>query len=235
MGERGEIDFEPLVEFPSNPFDAARIYLGLMAYPESGAGQPGGQGHGFAEALWKYNVWSWRRAKGLRAVRQGLRSPDFQAPRLREFRGLIERGRRRLRRRFAAFDIVGNQMINAIVNSGIEAHRIAAAGKPSDAFVNPEGGGYAPIRQEIWDRVMMTPREVIRRNLPRWSERFDLKESVSVADMVQKERDLISRGFIQSRPVIHMAHGLNEILGREGDALPNLEKADFMLVFLWHA
>src|SRR3546814_10226311 len=44
MAERGAIAFEPKVEFPDNAFEAARMYLALMAYPELGEGQPGERG-----------------------------------------------------------------------------------------------------------------------------------------------------------------------------------------------
>lgn len=64
MAEHSGMAFEPIVEIPDNPFNAARIYLSVMAYPEQGAGQPGGLGVPFAEALWQYVIWDRRRAKG---------------------------------------------------------------------------------------------------------------------------------------------------------------------------
>src|SRR3546814_1900820 len=65
-------------------------------------------------AFWEYYMWNWRRVRGLREVRAALAAPRFNTPRQRRFEGAVERGRRRIMRRFAAFDIVGSQMESAM-------------------------------------------------------------------------------------------------------------------------
>ena len=191
MTERLAIDFERTVEIPANPFDAARVYLAVLAYPERGAGLSGGLGVPFAEALWQYVVWDRRRAKGLRDVRCLLADPTFMPPRRRDFEGALNRGRNRLQRRIAAFDIVGNRMINGFLNAGLEARRLAAADRADEAFERAPGSTYAPIKQEVWDRNTPTARRIVHRDLDRWSERFGLNETGRPADAVQKGKDLI--------------------------------------------
>lgn len=232
--ERGAIAFEARISFPANAFDAARMYLALMAYPEEGAGRPGERGCRLTEALWEYYVWNWRRARGLREVRETMGDSSFNAPRQRSFEGAIDRGRRRIMRRFAAFDIVGNQMVNAMLNANRAASRLAEAGRADDAFLRAPNGGYSPLRPEIWANAMPSARRVIRSNLPRWSERFDLKETVVTADPEQKVRDLVARGFMQSRPVVHMAHGINQVLADHEDEFYAIGQADWLLVLLWN-
>lgn len=102
------IDFEPQVLFPANAFDAARVFLAVLAYPERGAGQIGGLGILFTEAMWKYYVWTGRKAKGLRHVRERFCDTGFRPPVRREFEGTLERGIRRIGRRTAAYGLVGN-------------------------------------------------------------------------------------------------------------------------------
>ena len=94
---RQGFDFEPELPFPDNPFNAARLFMAVMAYPERGAGQPpDGLGVRFTEALWNYHVWSGRRAKGLRYIREKFSDPNFQPPVHRDFVGTLERGTRRM-------------------------------------------------------------------------------------------------------------------------------------------
>ncbi|PQM25899.1 hypothetical protein CVO77_12350 [Sphingopyxis lindanitolerans] len=232
MAERGAIAFEPKVEFPDNAFEAARMYLALMAYPELGEGQPGERGCRLTEAFWEYYMWNWRRVRGLREVRAALAAPRFNTPRQRRFEGAVERGRRRIMRRFAAFDIVGSQMVSAMFNANDIAYRMKSAGE--DPFERSHTGGHATLRTDIWQRAMPSARRIIRNNLPGWSESFDLKESVVPADPIQKERDLVARGFVQSRPVIHMVHGINQILEDHEKDLYALGDADWLLVLLWN-
>lgn len=235
MGERGAIDFEPEVEFPEDPFLAARLYLALMAYPERGAGLPSGQGASFAAALGSYVMWHRRRNHGLQSVRKMIGNPEYRPPRRRDFEGALERGRRRLVRRFAAFEIVGNQLINAIFNAGIVARRVAAERTPADAFYVSSENIYGAIRQEIWDKATPSARGIVRRDPEKWAARFSLNETGASADTVQKERDLVSRGFLQSRPVLHMAHGLNQFLADSDDPFPGFGEVDWLLLLIWHA
>lgn len=214
MTERGAIDFEPVVEFPNNGFDAARLYLGLMAYPERGAGQPGNAGSGFAEALWKYYIWQRRRARGLNDVRRAFNDPSFAPPTLRESRGKIERGRKRIERRCAAYDIVGNQMVNGILNTGLRATDAKASGRIADPYLGKEGDKFRPFKPEIIKLATPSKHEIIRRNLERYSQRLGLNETGTPNSQRQKIRDLVGRGFYQSRSVLHLAHGLNTVIPR---------------------
>lgn len=232
MANRGEIEFETFVQFPETAFEAARLYLGLMAYPELGEGRPAARGSRFTTALWQYYMWQWRRARGLREVRDVLQDSRFKCPTLREFKGVVDRGRRRIMRRFAAFDIVGNQLINGILNSGAVARRMAEAG--TDPYHRYPGAKFVPFRPEVMAEAMPSAREIIRSNPARWSERIDLKNPIETADPVQKERDLVARGFMQSRPVIHLAHGLNQMLADHEAEFYALGDADWVLVLLWN-
>lgn len=204
-----------------------------MAYPELGAGQPDGLGFRFGASLGQYSIWSLRRSRGLNGVREIFADPNFQPPRLRDFRGTVERGRRRLRRRFAAYDVYGNQTINGFLNAWLEANRIAAAGTPQEAY--EVASPLKPIRQEIRERNTPSARRIVKRDIARWSERFDLHQTGASADPEQKAKDLISRGVIQSRPVLHMAHGLNQILAENDWLLEKSETYDWLLVFVSHA
>lgn len=234
MAESGAIDFEPEIVFPANPFDAARTYLGVMAYPERGAGQPGGLGVAFGEALWSYAVWYDRKARGLRHVREKIGDPGFTTPKKREFEGALNRGMRRVDRRIAALELVGTQFLNGFFAARGDAARLVAEGRPEAAFV-ATGKGFGPIRPEIWSRATPSPRKVVRSQLGLWADRFSLNETGAPADPTQKEKDIIRRGFLQSRPVLHMAHGLNEIYSERGPKLAGWDKHDPLLVLLWTA
>lgn len=226
--------FEPIVEFPDNALNAARVYLAVMAYPEMGAGQPDGLGVPFGSALWQYVVWDGRRAKGLRWLRERFGDPELRPPRKRDFEGTLHRGLRRIERRVAAFDIVGNQMITGLLNVHRKAAQFAAAGREQEVYVIQPGAKFAPIRPEFWEKATPSPRAVVRRNLPRWSERFGLNETGASADPKQKEKDLIRRGYLQSRPVLHMVHGLNRICDEIGPTLEGWGERDWLLVLLWN-
>lgn len=230
----GSFDFEPVIEIPENPFDAARVYLSVMAYPERGAGQPDGLGVPFGEALWEYVVWDGRRAKGLRWIRDKFDDPQLQPPRKRDFEGALNRGLLRLERRVAAFDIVANQMVNGLINAGVKAHRLAAAGRQEEAYLIQPGAKFAPIRPELWEAATPSARRIVLRNFDRWSDRFALNKTGRPADPGQKAKDIVRRGFLQSRPVLHMAHGLNRICGEVGTTLEGWDDYDWLLVLLWN-
>lgn len=235
MAERGAIKFEPIVEFPDNPFDAACIYLGVMAYPELGAGQQGSQGARFTLALRNYVIWNHRYVRGLPALRKLLGNPRFKVSPQRSFERQVERGRRRILRRCAAFDIVGNQLINGFLNGMLDARRAAAAGRIGDAYDSDTASGRGAIRPEVIARATPSARRIIRRDIKHWSGRLGLNETGCAADLVQKERDLVSRGFLQSRPVLHLAHGLNKTLSKTEKTLEGWDKADWLLLLLWNA
>ena len=207
----------------------------MLAYPEHGAGQPGGLGVPFGAALWQYVVWNGRKAKGLRWVRERFGNPALQPPRKRDFEGALNRGLRRVERRLAAFDVVGNQMVNGLINAGLHASRLARAGRADEAYLLQPGAKFAPIRPELLSAATPSPRGIVRRDLPRWSERFGLNETGKPADSMQKEKDIIRRGFLQSRPVLHMAHGLEQIVAEVGPTLTGWDDWDWLLVLLWNS
>lgn len=236
--ERGmaTIDFEPVVEFPENPFDAARLYLALTAYPERGAGHLDGRGARFTAALWNYVVWDGRRHKGLVKAREQLGARGAEIPHRRDFEGALERGLRRIERRVAAFDIFGNQLVNGLLNGINRANAMVREGRAGEAFVRPPGSpGYNPIRREIIAAATPSPRQIIRRNLDRWSDRFSLNGPVQTADPTRKEKDLARRGYRESIPVMHLVHGLDRIAGEIAPTLAGWDHFDRILVLLWHS
>src|SRR3546814_3354623 len=92
-------------------------------------------------------MWNWRRVRRLREVRAALAAPRVNTPRQRRFEGAVERGRRRIMRRFAAFDIVGSQMVSAMFNANDIAYRMKSAGE--DPFERSHTGGHATLRTDI--------------------------------------------------------------------------------------
>lgn len=228
------IDFEPEIVFPDNPFDAARVYLGATAYPERGAGQPGGLGVGFSEAMWNYVVWNGRQAKGLRYVREKFGDPAFQPPAKRDFEGALNRGWRRLRRRSAAYSLVGTQMLNGFFGAGREAQKLAAEGREAEVYQLPIGAKVNPFRPELWMRATPSARAIVSRDIDRWAAEFGLNTTGKAADDEQKAKDLVRRAWVQSRPVLHMAHGFNTIVTDIGPTLDGWDDWDWMLVLLWN-
>src|SRR5690606_13027913 len=105
------LSFEPEIVFPDQPFEAAFVYFGAMAYPEQGAGTEGRPGSEFANALAKFSIWSCCKARGLRYLREQYGDPSAVAPQKREFQGAFERGMRRVERRIAAYDLIGTQIL----------------------------------------------------------------------------------------------------------------------------
>lgn len=168
MGERRAFDFEPEIVFPENPFDAARVYLGVLAYPERDAGQPGGAGVGFSIAMWNYVVWNGRQAKGLRYIREKFDDPQFQPPLKRAFEGALNRGWRRLRRRSAAYDLIGTQMLNGFFNASREARKLTEQGRHEEVYQLPIGAKINPFRPELWMRGTPSTRAVVSSDVHRW-------------------------------------------------------------------
>ena len=228
------IDFEPEIVFPDNPFDAARVYLGAMAYPERGAGQPGGLGIAFTEAIWNYVVWNARQAKGLRYVRDRFGDPAFAPPAKRDFEGALNRGWRRLRRRSAAYGMIGTQMINGFFAATAEASRLEVAGRHDEAYQLPKGAKVNPVRPELWIRTMRSARHYVSGDVDRWAKKFGLNVTGKAADDDQKAKDLVRRAWVQSRPVLHMAHGFNCIVTDIGPTLEGWDDWDWLLVLMWH-
>lgn len=228
------IDFEPEILFPENAFNAARIFLAVMAYPERGAGQPGGQGVSFVEALWSYPIWSATKVYGRKKIYQKLADKAAGVPRKRDFEGALNRGMRRIERRIGAYDIVGNQIINGFINGWLEANRLVRDGRREEALVMSPNGERGFMRPELCVKHTPSPRKVVRNNLPRWSERFALNDTGAPSDANQKEKDIIRRGYIQSRPVLHMAHALNMIYTDTAPSFDGWGDYDPLLVLLWN-
>lgn len=235
MGERGAIEFEPYVEFPENPFNAARLYFGLLAYPEKGEGLPGNAGSNFTMALWAYVVWHRRKTHGLRSVRESFGEEGFSLPKKRDFEKSLHRGRRRLHRRVMAHSIVGNQMINGFLNSIIRASAIAKAEGAAAAYKQVPGSSVAPIRDEIVDATRPSVREIIKRDIARYSDGMKINQTGIPADPLQKIKDIESRGYLQSRPVLHLVHGLDSILAKAEREFSGWNEVDWLLILLIRA
>jgi hypothetical protein len=242
MGNLSTRQFEPAVTLPDNPYAAACMYFGVLAYPEAGAGLPGGRGSGFSLALQKYQLWATKRAKGQSFLRETLRDPHFKAPRHRDFEGALQRGRRRVYRRMAAFDIFGTQLINGFFEVRALASEALREGRGDEAFHVTADANFGPVRSELWRQATPSPQQLLRRNPDRWAEKFALNATGKAADAKQKAKDLNRRGFETSVPVLHMAHGLNEGVAKAGPSINGWGQRDPMLalllnaeLWLWHA
>lgn len=233
MSANTPFDFEPVVELPDNAFDAARIYLGVLAYPERGAGQPGGLGVPFGAALWQYLVWNARKAKGLRYVRERFGDHDFRPPARRDFEGALTRGRNRLRRRSAAYSLTGTQMLRGFLGAQRKAKSLLAEGREAEVFAGLPDAAYRPFRPELWTDVASTPRRTIKSDVDRWARRLALNETAT-SDRDRKAKDLVRRAYLESRPVLHMAHGFNMIVQDIAPKLGGWGDWDWLLVLLWN-
>jgi hypothetical protein len=232
MGERGAIKFEPYVDFPEDSYAAARLYLALLAYPEKGQGLPGNVGSEFATALGSYAIWHRRKTFGLKQVRLDFNDENFEVPKKRDFAKAIERGRRRMHRRVMAHSIIGNQMINGLLNSIILASEIAKNEGVSAAYKQIPGSKLALIRDEIVDATTPTVRQIIRRNFAKYTDGMSINTTGSTADINQKLKDTEARGFLQSRPVLHLVHGLNSILEKAERDFAGWNETDWLVILL---
>lgn len=229
------IDFEPEVRFPADPFAAARVFLGVMAYPERGSGQPGGLGVKFCEAMRDRVIWSRRKAKGLRSIRALFQDNNFKPPELREFEGTYNRGLRRLRRRASAYSIFGTQWMQTFFAVRHDALRLVEEGMEHEAYFLPPTAGVKPVRAELWRKNAVSTHRIVGSDIDRWAKRLSLNTPVVAADSKQKIKDLIRRAYLQSRPVLHMAHAFNEACTETGPKLAGWGEGDFVLVMLINA
>ncbi len=179
-------------------------------------------------------MWNGRKAKGLGYVRDRFGDAAFKPPAKRDFEGAYMRGWRRLRRRAAAYSLIGTQLVNGFFAAGSDAARLAAAGGAGDAYHFEAGATIALLRPELWVRNTPSPRRIVSRDLKRWEKAFGLNVTGDPADAEQKVRDLVRRAFFQSRPVLHMAHGLNQAVTEIGPTLDGWEVWDPLLVLLWN-
>ena len=188
----------------------------------------------FTEALWSYVVWNGRQAKGLRYVREKFGDPAFLPPAKRDFEGCLHRGWRRLRRRSAAYSLVGTQMLNGFFAVQREATRLTQQGRKDEAFDYRAGAKFNPVRPELWARNTPSARQVVGSNVGRWAKSFSLNETGTAADSDQKAKDLVRRAYLESRPVLHMAHAFNHVAIEIGPKLDGWEDWNWLLVLLWN-
>lgn len=228
-----DTDFEPEIILPDNPLDAARTFLGVLAYPERNAGQPGQLGSEFTAALWNYLVWNGRKEKGLQWIREKFGDEAFRPPQKREFEGALNRGFRRIKRRAVANALLGTQFIRGFFEVGRQVSRLVAEGRADEAYVNP-GAAVSSIHPTLWEENIPSVRSIIRSNLASWSNRFELNKTGVSASEEQRITDIYRRAYLPSRPVLHMAFAFDQVLSDIGPTLDGWDDWDYMLVLLWH-
>ena len=205
-------DFEPEVIFPSDGYQAAIIFLAVIAYPERGAGQVGRPGSKFANALADYCVWSARQSRGLKWLREQRNNPNYVAPRKRQFEGILEHGLKRISRRSAAYSVYGTRLLRGFSGVLAEGQRALNNGRPEEAFHKSADGSFGPAKQVLWEKAMPSARQVIASNQSAWSDRLSLNKTGEPADPNQKAKDLYDRAYCSSVPVLHMVHSLSVIV-----------------------
>lgn len=226
---------EPEILFPDHPYEAAFVYFAVMAYPDQGAGMPGQPGSEFATALAKFSVWSCSKARGLRYLREQYGDPSIVAPKKREFRGVFDRGMRRVERRVAAYDLIGTQMLHGffeVMRLGAEAIR---AGKPEEAYHMHPNGGPSPARAELWQKGTPSIRRVIAGARSHWSRKLSLNQTGNPADAAQKVKDDYERAFLPSVPVLHMVHGLTQCAEKFGPSIGGWNERNPLIAMLLNA
>ncbi|MGQ0661483.1 hypothetical protein [Sphingosinicella sp.] len=229
------VAFEQEVVFPSHPFEAAYVFCAVMAYPEEGAGRIGGPGSEFANALVQFSLWATSKARGLPFVRNAKRDPSYVAPKKREFRGALDRGRRRIDRRLAAYDLFGSQILTAFFNVRQLGAKALREGRADEAFhMHPEGGP-SPARAELWEKAVPSARKFIKGSASHWAEKFALNVTAKPSDPDQKAKDIKRRAFEPSIPVLHMAHALNECAQKYGPRIPRWGERDPVLAMILNA
>lgn len=226
------MQFEPEVTFPANPFSAARVFLGVLAYPEIGSGQPGSPGFKFANAMRLRMLWSKRKAVGLRQLRHDFGDQFYKPPELREFDGIYQRGVKRLKRRAAAYSMFGTRLL-----SGLQVESLGAS----------ETSTASPLCKDDREIPMLSPlalkfdlqkafgtstERILSSDLDRWSRRLSLNHTGSSSDDKQKIKDLSRRAYRQSEPVLHLAHAFGEACRDTGPTLKGWGQGDFILVML---
>lgn len=75
-------------------------------------------------------------------------------------------------------------------------------------------------------------KSIISGNVNRWATRFGLNKTGHAADLDRKAKDLLRRAYLQSRPVLHMAHALEQAVKEFGPAMPGIGEGDNLLVML---
>lgn len=227
--------FEPEIIFPSDSYEAAFVFFGVMAYPELGTGGEGGAGSHYATALSQFCFWATSKAKGLSYIRSERKNPRFVAPQKRQFQGIIDRGRRRIDRRIAAFELFATQLVRGFFRSCAIGQQALREGRTEEAFHMHPNGGPSPLRLEIMKRGLPSVGQVLASDLEGWSDRFGLNLTGPAADPIQKVKDLKSRAFEPSIPVLHMVHAYNECARKVGPTIGGWEERDHMYAMLLNA
>lgn len=227
--------FEPEIEFPTDPYEAAFIYLALIAYPEKGAGEIGQAGSHFATALAQFSLWACSKARGLRYIREEKNDPGYVAPKKREFQGVFDRGMRRINRRIAAYELLGTQFLQGLFAVGALGSKAIAEGRAGEAYhMHPEGGP-SPARKELWEQAMPSVRKVIGSAPLHWSDRLSLNLTGKPADNRQKIKDDYERAYLPSVPVLHMVHGFAECMHDIGPTINGWEEREPITAMLLNA
>jgi hypothetical protein len=167
-------DFEPEVELPDQPYEAAIVFLAVMAYPERGAGQLGAPGSDFAGALVSYMRWQARHHKGLAQFRREMNDPDYAPPQWAEFRGKMNRGLKRLRRRAACYSLHGTRVINGFFALSAICSEALAEGRRDEVYDMAPNGKFGIAKPEIWARAIRSARGTVARDVDRWAKSFGL-------------------------------------------------------------
>jgi hypothetical protein len=228
-------DFEPEVELPLHPFQAAIVFLAVMAYPERGAGQPGAAGSEFAGSLVNYMRWAARKQKGLVQLRREFGDPNFQPPQWAQFKGKMNRGLKRIQRRAACYSLHGTRVISAFFEVRAMSAKAVAEGRREEEYEKGQSGDFGVPRSEIWQRAFRSPRQIVSKDVDRWAERLGLNFTGSAADPNQKAKDLHRRAISQSLPVLHMAHALDTACREVGPSIGGWGKRDPALALLMNA
>lgn len=224
--------FETEIAFPDDPFEAAIVYLAAMAYPEQGAGEIGRPGSDFANALVKFCLWAARDARGLTWMRRERRDPGYTAPHQRDFRGPFQRGMRRIHRRIAAYDLIGTRLLHGFFGVCQLGARATREGRAEEAYHLHPSGGPSPARAELWAKATPSPRQLIARAEPHWSDRFGINLTGPAADRTSKSRDVYRRAFLPSVPVLHFVHGFTMCAEKHGPSIGNWERRDPLTAML---
>jgi hypothetical protein len=227
--------FEPEVALPARPYEAAIIYLALLAYPEPDAGQESQPGSRFANALASAAIWRCTKARGLRYIREQRNEPAYVAPKKREFEGAFDRGMRRIYRRGAAYDLVGTRLMRGFFAATALGQKAIKEGRIEEAYHLHPNSSYSPLREEVWDKAMPSIRKVIGSSGDHWSQRLSLNTTGAPADRSQKAKDDYERGFRSSVPVLHMMHGLNQAMHVHGKSIPRWGEREPVMAMMMNA
>lgn len=220
------MSFEPEILFPENPYEAAILFIAVMAYPELGAGRIGEPGYKFAKALKDYGLWSLSKSRGRRRLKEMIHDPNFKVPRKRDFEGTLERGLRRVRRRAAAYGLFGTQLLNGFFNVRALGAKAIQDGKDDDAFHLNAEGNFGPAKAELWEKGTREIGAILSRSESSWSERFGLNKTNDSADRRQKVKDLKRRAYKPSIPVMHMAHAFNHVIDEVALKIEGFDKRE---------